>query len=416
MPLRREHRPGRGVERALAGREHEPVARGRRRSSRSCRRRSARTRSRWPPGPCRRLAAPCRARRAARARCPRRPGPARARRCRAGCAPDRVRVAAGIAFCWTHSTGSPDFAAHPAAGIAYSGVSADATTTVLEGSPADLGRQAVDRRGRASRSRRPRRRWSSAPAGAPAAPTLIACAPSSGPGPGRRQRSSAALVASGSSPPSVSSTGARTGGLDSWAAEVATRAVAAVGERRPPSGACPRLRDGNTAIATPAASATGSPPPTRVVFFVAKPGKPSAARPASASSPFWPRTGRVSVAPPLSSPLDPPPHPASAMAASTRIARLRGEEEGTSPRLATGRAEPRFRPPFVVNGLKKVSTASDQGGTSTENVVGCRTSRIHGPEARGTGDPMHQLGRESPCWVLGRITLLSNVKRRLFPR
>src|SRR5919198_1888611 len=45
-----------------------------------------------------------------------------------------------------------------------------------------------------------------------------------------------------------------------------------------------------TAWATPAASAVGSAPPTRVVFLVAKPGNPSS-RAAEPSCPRLPRTG-----------------------------------------------------------------------------------------------------------------------------
>src|SRR3954454_13521785 len=62
---------------------------------------------------------------------------------------------------------------------------------------------------------------------------------------------------------------------------------------------------GNTARATPAASATGSAPPTRVVFFVAKAGKPRL----PAASDWFPLAPTVGVdevvfapTPPLRSP------------------------------------------------------------------------------------------------------------------
>src|SRR4051794_32491992 len=42
----------------------------------------------------------------------------------------------------------------------------------------------------------------------------------------------------------------------------------------PPGGRVSRDGEGYTARAAPAASAAGSAPPTRVVFLVAKPGKP----------------------------------------------------------------------------------------------------------------------------------------------
>jgi hypothetical protein len=52
------------------------------------------------------------------------------------CAVIAARVAAGIASRVTHSTGCPDFAAQPAAGIAKPGCSDDATTTAPDGLPA----------------------------------------------------------------------------------------------------------------------------------------------------------------------------------------------------------------------------------------------------------------------------------------
>ena len=53
------------------------------------------------------------------------------------------------------------------------------------------------------------------------------------------------------------------------------------------------VREGYVASATAAASAIASPPATRVVFLVAKTGKPSGGPPAGTSSPVWPETGGV---------------------------------------------------------------------------------------------------------------------------
>ena len=85
--------------------------------------------------------------------------------------------------------------------------------------------------------------------------------------------SSADCVASGMSSPSDSRTGARSGRLMSWAAEIAAR-QSFESTSVTTAGRVSREREGYVARATPAASAIGSAPPTRVVFFVAKPGKP----------------------------------------------------------------------------------------------------------------------------------------------
>ena len=110
----------------------------------------------------------------------------------------------------------------------------------LGGLAGDLRGQAVDRGGeRRVVAARDGGRLQSA--GAPAAPILIACAPSSSRAPVGARRSSAALVASGSFAPSVSSTGARTGGPTAgpprW-----RRASRRGRPGRPPSGACPAAR------------------------------------------------------------------------------------------------------------------------------------------------------------------------------
>ena len=61
---------------------------------------------------------------------------------------------------------------------------------------------------------------------------------------------------------------------------------------------------GNTALATPAASAVASAPPTRTVFLVAEDGKPSLAA-ASLSSDFVPSWGGRSDSPPRLQPESP---------------------------------------------------------------------------------------------------------------
>ena len=140
-----------------------------------------------------------------------------------GCALIALRVSAGSESLSVHSTGSPDRAAQPAAGIANSGLSAGATTTDPDGSPAtcDCSLSIA---------------WASDDELAPgislmrllsglaaASPMRITCAPSSCWAPDGASSSSASALAVGSSPPSEKRIGACSGRLMSWAAEIAVR-------------------------------------------------------------------------------------------------------------------------------------------------------------------------------------------------
>ena len=81
-------------------------------------------------------------------------------------------------------------------------------------------------------------------------------------------------VAAGSELGPDSSTGAWMGGAISTDAAIAA-SQSPVGASVTAVGWVPGAAEGNTARATPAASATGSAPATRVVFLVARMGKPS---------------------------------------------------------------------------------------------------------------------------------------------
>ena len=131
-------------------------------------------------------------------------------------------VAAGRLSLSAHSTGSPAFAAHAAAGIAYSGALDGATTTAsCSAAPAAAVWSlsiACGERGRVGALDVGGLR--ALGLGGLADPDdLRRCRPSRAPvGP---SASSADFVASGMSSPSESSTGARSGRLISWAAEIA---------------------------------------------------------------------------------------------------------------------------------------------------------------------------------------------------
>ena len=85
---------------------------------------------------------------------------------------------------------------------------------------------------------------------------------------------SASAVAAGIAVGPDSSSGARIGGAISTAEAIAA-CQSPVDASATAVGWVPGAADGNTARATPAASAAGSAPGTRVVFLVARAGKPS---------------------------------------------------------------------------------------------------------------------------------------------
>ena len=89
-----------------------------------------------------------------------------------------------------------------------------------------------------------------------------------------RVSASSADGRAGTSPPSVSRIGARSGSAKSTRGRDAACQSSASTSATAPAGSR-RSAPGNTAWATAAASATASAPPTRVVFLVAKVGKPS---------------------------------------------------------------------------------------------------------------------------------------------
>src|ERR1700733_3982083 len=102
----------------------------------------------------------------------------------------------------------------------------------------------------------------------------MTCAPPAAPDPVGASADRASLVAAGSAVAPESSTGAPMGGAISTDAAIAA-CQSPVGASVTTFGWVPGTTDGNTARATPAASATGSLPGTRVVFLVASAGKPS---------------------------------------------------------------------------------------------------------------------------------------------
>ena len=187
-----------------------------------------------------------------------------------------------------HSTGSPDFAAQPAAGIANAGASARGDDDGLARRARRAGGEAVDAAGQRGEVRALDVRVPCRPSGAGRRSHAETCAPPACGAPGGRaprapRRSPRQLVALGEEDRRADRRRHQLGGGDRRAP------VVAVDER---DGRRPRVARARrkTARATPAASATGSAPPTRVVFFVAKAGKPSAPA-APDSPPSWPSAG-----------------------------------------------------------------------------------------------------------------------------
>src|SRR4051794_16281658 len=163
------------------------------------------------------------------------------------------------------------------------------------------------------------------PAGRATFPMRTTWAPPAGLEPDGARASSASDVASGRLVPWPSRTGARIG------AAMRTDAASAA-RQSPPStsvtalGRVPGESDGYTARAIAAASAIGSAPPTRVVFFVAKTGNPSAGA-ALLSLPLTPITGDLTAGPPDR---PQPARTATAAAAAATVARVRAGD-GTPP-------------------------------------------------------------------------------------
>ena len=132
------------------------------------------------------------------------------------------RVSGGSESLSVQSTGWPDLAAQPAAGMANSGLSAGAISTASVGSPAtSIWKASIA--------------WASEVglepsivstfrfSGFAASPIRITCAPSASSAPEGASSSSASSLAAGSSPPSENSTGACSGRAISWAADIAAR-------------------------------------------------------------------------------------------------------------------------------------------------------------------------------------------------
>ena len=209
------------------------------------------------------------------------------------CSRSAVRVGAGIELRSTSSTESPELAAQAAAGIAYSACSPETTTTFAEGSPlAEEAKRSIA----AARSygSSPSIRAVLKPLGrAGFVPIRITCASLARSEPFGSRRSSASSVIGGSSPPSVSRIGAPIG-LAVRTAAVTAPCQSSLSTSTTAVGREVSLVAGNTMLATPAALATASAPPTRTVFLVAVEGKPSLAR-ASSSSDLVPSWGGVLV-------------------------------------------------------------------------------------------------------------------------
>ena len=205
------------------------------------------------------------------------------------------------------------------------------------------------------------------PLGAGTEPTRITWAPFAAPDPVGASVDTTSAVAAGSDPAPDRSTGARIGGAIRTEAAIEA-AQSSLGAMVTAAGWVPGAADGYTASATPAASATGSAPATRVVFLVASTGKPSfcAARGVFVPIP----TGALDEVV-LCSSLGVPPQPASAKAAIPAIAAIA---------LPAPRRDPRAR-------MRADVTERSVGAALAGS--GCGTARSDYPRTPGrhTADP-----------------------------
>ena len=155
---------------------------------------------------------------------------------------------------------------------------------------------AVDRRGQRRRGRRPRRRSSCSRRARAVGADPDHLRAARGLGAGRRQRVERGRASRpGSCRRSANRIGARIGRADELTRRRSRRASRRRRRARPPRAGLGAR--GNTASATPAASAIASPPATRVVFLRREaPGSRAAAPACGTSLPFWPITGAVACA------------------------------------------------------------------------------------------------------------------------
>src|SRR3954471_16216111 len=224
----------------------------------------------------------------------------------------------------TGRTESPERAPQAPAGIAHSARSPETITTLPEGFPlaAEKKRSIAAARSYASSpSTTALRKPDGRPVPRPMRMTWASLERSD---PLGFSRSIVSWVTGGTSPPSVRRIGApigapaRTLALTAPCQSPLSTSTTAVGRGAPPV-------EGKTALATPAASAAGSPPPTLIVFLVAVEGKPSLAL-ASLSldlAPSW--GGRLESLPRL--------QPASVSdAAATSKAPARAPDQTSFPR------------------------------------------------------------------------------------
>ena len=188
----------------------------------------------------------------------------------------------------TKRTGSPALAAQAAAGMAKAGSSAETTMTrsLL------LPRAAVWKASRArasAKGSRPAMSVVRRPGGRATSPTRTTWAPPAALDPSGRSAASASRLASGRMGPLESRIAARTGVEASTDPAIPARQSRA-SMSATAAGRFSGVVAGKTARATPAALAIGSAPRMRVVFFVAKAGKPRSGT-ASGAEPLTPRPG-----------------------------------------------------------------------------------------------------------------------------
>src|SRR5579884_281044 len=243
-------------------------------------------------------------------------------------------------------------------------------------------------------------RWPATPG---TSPTRITCTPPAPTAPVGASRDRAWAVALGNLAAPESSTGARIGEAI-ITAEASAACQSSVGAIVTAAGWVPEPMEGNTASATPAASATGSAPATRVVFLVASAGK-------TISCAAW---GELELTPTVTlgarTTTVLPPQPASAAASTapaqrgaTRAAR------GASRRTARGARRRRrgrtARTLAVPSGPRGRRTrAASEQETAAICILPPRLIRgLPNPRSGGTKFP----GR-IPRWIRGR--------RRLFQR
>ena len=249
------------------------------------------------------------------------------------------------------------------------------------------------------------------PRGRATSPTRMTCAPPAACAPVGASAVSASRVACGRSRP-CGEEQRRADGRGSRARRPPRRRASRGRRRaRPPPGRVAGVRAGKTARATPAALATASAPPTRVVFFVAKVGKPRSSAASARRRPRRAPGGRRSPSrPPVRRAVAPAAREAAPQRAAPRGPLRGGRDDASAGGVLPGSSAPDVAGPRDGRGRQRVQV---QPQPPRVRVHLCKVpANAESLEEPGSGGPTGRRWRRRP----GASSTVIRGRRRLFPR